>query len=294
MLEVVNLCKNFGSKEILKDINLRVEDGSIFGLVGINGAGKSTLLRCIAAVYRTDKGGAFLDGRETFLDEEIRKDIFFLPDDPYLPPTANLESQMEFYQSFFEFDTEVAEKYIKMLELEKTVPFSNYSKGMKRQACLIFAMAIKPRLIMLDEMFDGLDPLVRLIFKKGIISLVEENGTSVIISSHNLKELEDICDSYGILEDGHVNSYGDLISSKETINKYQVAFKDEKCKEDFKDFDIMHYSTVGTVITMVIRGNSEEIREKLMAMEPILLDDLPVNFEELFIYEMESRGKFYE
>lgn len=294
MLEVVNLCKNFGSKEILKDINLRVEDGSIFGLVGINGAGKSTLLRCIAAVYRTDKGGAFLDGKETYLDEEIRKDIFFLPDDPYLPPTANINSQIEFYKSFYDFDETVVEKYLKMLDLDSSLPFSNYSKGMKRQACLIFAMAIKPRLIMLDEMFDGLDPLVRLIFKKGIISLVEENGTSVIISSHNLKELEDICDSYGILEDGHVNSYGDLISSKEAINKYQVAFNDMKSKDDFKDLDIMHYSTVGTVITMVIRGNNEEIKDKLLAMEPILLDDLPVNFEELFIYEMESRGKFYE
>lgn len=294
MLRISNLKKDFDKKEILNGVNLEINDGSIFGLVGINGAGKSTLLRCIAGVYNYQEGHILLNDKDTYLDEEVRKDLIFVSDEPYLPSTSNLNNLIEYYKAFYDLDEDVVKHYVDLLKLNPKQNFSSYSKGMKRQASLIMAIAIKPKLIMLDEMFDGLDPLVRLIFKKALINLVEENKTTIIISSHNLKELEDICDHFGILENGVITTSGDLIESKENINKYQLAFEDIKTRDDFKDFEVLHFSNEGRVITMVIKGDEEEVTQKLNKLKPLLLDNIPVNFEELFIYEMEARGEYYE
>ena len=149
---------------------------------------------------------------------------------------------------------------------------------------ILMALSIKPKLLLLDESFDGLDPLVRLHIKKALSDLMEDNNSIIIISSHNLKELEDICDSYGILESGKINTYGDLIESKELINKYQLAFKEELNIDDFKDLDIINYSKEGSIYSLVIKGNKEEVINKLNEMNPIILDCLSINFEELFIY----------
>ena len=151
-------------------------------------------------------------------------------------------------------------------------------------------MAISPKYLLLDECFDGLDPLVRLNFKKALTELIQDKKITVIISSHNLKELEDICDSFGILENGKINTYGDLIDSKTNINKYQLAYSIEKTKDDFKDFNLMSIEISGRVVSLVIKGNKEEIMAKLEKSEPLFIDVLPVNFEELFIYEMEARN----
>ena len=155
-------------------------------------------------------------------------------------------------------------------------------------------MAISPRYLLLDECFDGLDPLVRLKFKKALTDLIDDKEISVIISSHNLKELQDICDSFGILENGRIDTYGDLLSSKTNINKYQLAYAEEKTKDDFSDLDVMSIDITGRVVSLVIRGEKEMVTDKLNKTGPLFIDVLPVNFEELFIYEMEARNNGQE
>ncbi len=294
MLRIESVYKNFGENEVLKDLSLTVEDGSIFGLVGVNGAGKSTLLRLISGVYEAEMGKITLDGSDTYSDEAIRSKIAFVSDETFFPHGSTMKSLKTFYQSMYDFDEEAYQKYLKMFELKEDQAIAKFSKGMKRRVSLILALSLNPRLILLDEAYDGLEPLARLRFKKILAELIDEKGISVIISSHSLKELEDICDSYGILEDGRIISYGDLLESRSLINKYQLAFTEEKTAEDFKDFDVMHFEQEGQVYKLVIKGDSEEISGKLREMDPLILNILPADFEELFIYELESRGDRHE
>ena len=294
MLKIEHVNKSFGRKEVLKDLNLEVKDSSIFGLVGVNGAGKSTLLRLISGVYEADGGTIRFNDLDTFANPSIRKEIAFVSDEQYFPIGSTIASVRQLYEAMYDFDKDAYEKYMKMFELEEKFSILNLSKGMKKRVSLLFALSIHPKLLLLDEAYDGLEPLARLRFKKVLADLLEDEQITVIISSHNLKELEDICDSYGILEDGKMLTYGDLVESREQINKYQVVFQDEKQKEDFNDFEILHYEQEGRVIRLVLRGEKEEVRNKLEEMKPVILDVLPVNFEELFIYELESRGENHE
>lgn len=291
MLKISNLDKSFKDKKVLNDLSLDVHDGSIFGLVGVNGAGKSTLLRCISGIYQRDAGVIEFDGRDTYKDEKVRKDIFFVNDEPYYPLAANIRSLKDFYSSYYEFDEEAYQKNLKLFDLEENKPISSFSKGMKRQTLLLFALAIRPKLLLLDEAFDGLDPLVRMNLKKNLYDFIQDSGATIIISSHNLKELEDICDTYGILEDGKISTYGDLLESKANINKYQLAFKDEIDESFFDQFEVLHKHKEGSVYSLVIKGDKEETVRKLEELNPLILDTLSVNFEELFIYEHEGGNK---
>ena len=285
MLEIKNVTKAFKDKSVLDDVSLNIDHGSIFGLVGVNGAGKSTLLRSIAGIYSLDDGLVLFEGLDTHIDVEIRKRIFLVSDDPYYPYGSSIKSLKMFYKSFYDFDEEIYQKYLNLFKLSETDNISNFSKGMKRQALLLIALACKPDLLLLDEAFDGLDPIVRVHIKNALSDLIEDNNSLIIISSHNLKELEDICDSYGILENGHIETYGDLLESKANINKYQLAFKEEVDIEMFKGFDVLYKNMEGRIVTLVIKGNREDVSKKLEALNPLILDVLNVNFEELFIYE---------
>lgn len=285
MLEIKNVTKAFKDKSVLDDVSLNIDHGSIFGLVGVNGAGKSTLLRSIAGIYSLDDGLVLFEGLDTQIDVEIRKRIFLVSDDPYYPYGSSIKSLKMFYKSFYDFDEEIYQKYLNLFKLCETDNISNFSKGMKRQALLLIALACKPELLLLDEAFDGLDPIVRVHIKNALSDLIEDNNSLIIISSHNLKELEDICDSYGILENGHIETYGDLLESKANINKYQLAFKEEVDIEMFKGFDVLYKNMEGRIVTLVIKGNREDVSKKLEALNPLILDVLNVNFEELFIYE---------
>lgn len=285
MLEIKNVTKAFKDKSVLDDVSLNIDHGSIFGLVGVNGAGKSTLLRSVAGIYSLDDGLVLFEGLDTHIDVEIRKRIFLVSDDPYYPYGSSIKSLKMFYKSFYDFDEEIYQKYLNLFKLSETDNISNFSKGMKRQALLLIALACKPELLLLDEAFDGLDPIVRVHIKNALSDLIEDNNSLIIISSHNLKELEDICDSYGILENGHIETYGDLLESKANINKYQLAFKEEADIEMFKGFDVLYKNMEGRIITLVIKGNREDVSKKLETLNPLILDVLNVNFEELFIYE---------
>ena len=290
MLKIENLHKSFRDKEVLKGLNMTVADGSIFGLVGINGVGKSTLLRVIAGVWQADGGSVQLDGKDTYWNEEIRKSIAFVSDEQYYPVGSTVSSLTLMYETMYDFDRELYNRYMKVFDLDPKMSLSSLSKGMRKRVSLLFALCIHPKLILLDEAYDGLEPLARLRLKNILTQMMEDEGTSVIISSHNLRELEDICDTFGILEDGVIMTYGDLLQSKERIRKYQAAFVSETDKETFSSLDILHFEKEGRVVRMVVRGDEEEVRAELKKLDPVLLDVLPVSFEELFIYELESRG----
>lgn len=294
MLRIEHLCKGFRDHEVLRDLNLEIEEGSIFGLVGVNGAGKSTLLRLIAGVYEADAGSITFNDEDTFLDPAIRAQISFVSDEQYYPAGSTVASVKMLYESMYDFDEKAYREYLDLFSLKENMTLRTLSKGNRRRVSLVFALSTHPKLLLLDEAYDGLEPLARLHFKKILARLIEEEKITVIISSHNLKELEDICDSFGILEDGHIVSYGDLLEARDSVNKYQAAFAEDRTREDFRDFDVLHFEKEGRVVQLVIRGKREEVLRKLEKMHPVLTDVLQVSFEELFIYELESRGDIHE
>ena len=294
MLEIKNVFKSFGQKMVLDHLNLEVQEGSIFGLVGVNGAGKSTLLRLIAGVYEPDAGTIVFNGEDTYNNENIRADIAFVSDETRFPHGATIASMKVLYKTMYRFDENRYQKYLKLFELDPKASIVTLSKGMKRRVSLLFALSICPKLLLLDEAYDGLEPLARLRFKQALVELIEDEKNTVIISGHNLKELEDICDSFGILEEGKIMTYGDLLTSRQLINKYQLAFSHPVKREDFASFEVMHFESEGSVVKLVIKGEEEMVSEKLKEMHPLIMDELPVNFEELFIYELESRGEGHE
>jgi len=294
MLKAEHLYKSFGKEAVLKDLNMEVKKGSVYGLAGINGAGKSTLLRIIAGVYKADQGTVTLEGKDTFLASEIRKSISFVADEPYCPSGATIQSMRLFYECMYDFDGALFDSYCRTFDLPPSKPMSAFSKGMKRRTALLFALCTHPELILLDEAYDGLEPLAKLQFRRILAERMEEEGISAIISSHSLRELEDICDAFGILENGAICTGGDLLEMKEKLHRFQAAFAEEMDKDSFKDLDILSFSREGRVIQMVVRGDVEEVRASLMKHHPLLLDVLPVSLEELFVSELESRGIYHE
>lgn len=288
MIDVINLCKSYGNNNVLIDANLKIGDGNIFGLVGINGAGKSTLLRLLSGVMQADSGQILINGEDVYENENVKKYIFFLPDDPYYTTNLTGNQQAAFYKNFYEFDDNIFKRYIEKFSLDPNKPLRNFSKGMKRQIFISLALACRPKYLFLDEAFDGLDPLARLEFKRGLIEL-QEQGTSVVIASHSLRELEDICDSFALL-DGHVvKAYGKIDNELSKLNKYQLVFAENIEQKDLP-FECIHFEKTGRVIKVVVRGDSEEVRAKIATMKPLIVDEIPMDFEDLFIYEVGERG----
>ena len=294
MLTIEHLDKAFGQKQVLTDINLKLNDGSVCGLVGINGAGKSTLLRLIAGVYQRDAGTIQFNGKDTWQDPSIRKEIAFVADEPYTPLGMTIHSMKILYESMYDFDTAFFESMRAEFELDEQKPLTQFSKGMKRRTSILFALSTHPKLLLLDEAYDGLEPLARLRFKQILAQRIEEENLSVLIASHNLRELEDICDVYSILKDGTIAQYGDLIEDRNLLKKYQVAFDHEIGNDLFSTFDLVRYRSEGRVAQLVIRGEEEAVMEELRKLKPVLIDVLPVTFEEMFLYELEGRSESHE
>ena len=291
MLNIERICKRFGKTEVLRDLSLELDGGSVLGLVGINGAGKSTLLRLIAGVYAADAGTILLDGRDTYRDPSVRKRIAFVSDEIYAPIGATVGSVKLLYETMYAFDEKAFEGYCEAFGLSPSMQVSNLSKGMKRRVSLLFALSVHPSLLLLDETYDGLEPLARLQFRRILAERVEEERIGVILSGHNLKELEDICDSFAILDEGRILRSGDLADATARIGRYQLAFDREPERADFEDLDVLRFDREGRVCRMVIRGDAAETERRLREKGPILLDRLPANFEEMFLYELESRGE---
>ncbi len=288
MIEIKKLSKNFGKTKVLADVDLTINDGSIFGLVGINGAGKSTLLRLLSGVLRPDKGEILYDGQPVYENVNIKKDIFFLPDDPYYSLYVTGNQLVELYSQFYNFDKSVFDDHLNKFKLDASKPIRNFSKGMKRQLFICLALACQPKYLFLDEAFDGLDPLARLEFKRDIIGLQEKKIT-VIIASHSLRELEDICDSFAMLDNNTVLSHGKLENALSETFKLQLVFERDIDREGLP-FECISFEKSGRVIRVVARGDKEKIISAVKELNPLVLDEIPMDFEELFINEVQSKG----
>lgn len=290
MIEIKNLSHSLGGKKILDGVNLSLGDGSVMGLVGINGAGKTTLLRLISGVYKADKGEILCDG-QSISSEDTRKKLFFLPDDPYYTVYTTGKSLYDMYKVFYpDMNRIVFEKYLNEFGLDEKKPIRNFSKGMRRQLYVALALSVRPKYLLLDEAFDGLDPLARLAFKRAINKAVEDDGTGVIISSHSLRELEDFCDCYALIDNMTVASSGDISEKVDRFCKFQLAFTsdvDEKC---FIGLPVVSLEKSGRFIRIVLEGKGEELEDKLMALSPAVIEQMPMDFEEMFIHEVEGRG----
>ncbi len=290
MIEIKNLVKSYEKgKPVLKGLTATIGEGCVFGLVGINGAGKSTLLRVLAGVMKADGGQVCVDGEEVYENEKAKRKLFFLPDEPFYTANVTAEGLAQMYRAVYEMDMQVYYKQLASFGLEVNKPIRNFSKGMKRQVFVALALAIAPKYLLLDEAFDGLDPLARLTFKKCIVELVEEKGTSVIISSHSLRELEDICDSYGILDHGEITCSGDLERDLNRVYKFQAAFDRTISQEELR-FECLAFEQTGKVARFITKAEREEVLSKLEALSPIFVEEIEVDFEELFIGEVQARG----
>ena len=289
MIKTENLFKKFGKKVVFENAGIQVESGSICGLVGVNGAGKSTLLRILSGVISPDGGEVLIDGQKVFENEKIKKKIFFLPDDPYYDTGFTAQSVKELYSAFYDFDSAKFNYYINLFKLESKKPIRNFSKGMKRQLFIAAALACNPEYLFLDEAFDGLDPFARLEFKRGLIEL-QESGCTVIIASHSLRELEDICDSFILIDGSTVKNGGKIDAAVEKLVKLQLAFNGDIKREDLP-FECLRYEKTGRIITVVVRGDCEEIKDKLSPLKPLVVEVLPMDFEDLFIEEIRGQRK---
>lgn len=289
MIEIKNLYKNYDNP-VLEDLNLTIEDSSIFGLIGINGAGKSTLMKLISGILEADSGSIKIDGDEVFENTNIKNKIFFLPDEPFYSRNTTPANLPNLYQVFYDIDLTSYFQYLAIFQIPEKKSMYNFSKGMKRQVFCALALAIKPKYLLLDEAFDGLDPLARLTLKKEVLRVQAENDMTVIISSHSLRELEDICDSYGLIDGRRITKSGDILGSTDAYSKFQLAFMEPKKKSDFLDIPYLTLNVDGKFVNIVIKGDKEKALEMLNALNPVVIDEMNVTFEDLFIIEVEARG----
>jgi|SRR5690554_5126846 len=290
MIEFVNVNKSFKNNQVFKNFNLEIKKGTIFGLVGINGAGKSTMLRLLAGVYNVDSGFITINDEDIYENESIKEKIFFLPDEPYYAFNLKGIDLINLYKSYYDIDNDSLNKHLKAFNLDLNKPIHSFSKGMKRQLFVSIAISIKLDYLLLDEAFDGLDPLARLYFKRELIKIVSKNNTTVIISSHALRELEDICDSFGLLDRNEIKISGDLNKKLEETFKYQLACEKFLSKEMIKDVEVINFTVEGKLIKIAFKGKEELFLEEIKSYKPIFVEKLNVTFEDLFIDEIEAKG----
>lgn len=291
MIKTENLTKLFGDSVALENINCTIADGCIYGMVGSNGAGKSTFLRTISGVYKPDSGSATLDGEEIWENPNAKSKIAFVPDDLYYIPGGSLERMAKMYRSLYpQFDTDKFNKLTADLELPKNRGINTFSKGMRRQALTILALSCSPKYVFFDETFDGLDPVMRNYIKQLICEDIVDRGATAIITSHSLRELEDTCDQLALLHRGGLVLESDITDLKTTKYKIQIAFTEDYDRDKFKNIDIVRFTKQGSVANMIVKGSKEETVMKLSAMNPALLDVLPLTLDEVFTYEMEALG----
>ena len=291
MIEIKNLSHTLGTKAVLKDIDLVLSDNKIFGLVGVNGAGKSTLLRCMSAVYTPDSGSVEYDGLNVN-NENVRKDIFFLPDDPYHSLQLTCKSMFNMYKVFYpDADVDTYKRLIREFNLDEKKTLNTFSKGMRRQAYIVCALAIAPKYLLLDEAFDGLDPYTRKKVKAELISLVENKGGTVIISSHSLRELENLCDSFVLLDKKTVYAYGDISEKVNEMCKFQLAFTSQIDESAFDNLPVVAIERNGKFIRIVLKGDRDTMYNSLLELSPAVIEEMKMDFEEAVISEIERSAR---
>lgn len=291
MIEVRQLVKKFGELEVLKGLELNVRKGSIYGLVGSNGAGKTTLLKLLAGIYRPDEGSLLVEGQPVFENTGTKENIVFIPDELFYFNQYSIRETADFFRQVYPtWDENRFNELSKVFGIDVKRRVTKLSKGMKRQVSFWLALSIKPRVLILDEPLDGLDPMIRSKVKKLLMADVAEREMSIVISSHNLRELEDICDYMGILHDGRIIIESELDTLKNGISKVQTAFPEGLPEGLAKAGNILYHEQRGSVQLLIMRGDEQEIKAQVQDFRPLLLDVLPLTFEEIFVYEMGGVG----
>ena len=291
MIKITNLSKSYGDKKVLEDLNCTIKTGSIYGLIGANGAGKSTLLRIIMGIFQKNSGSIEIDGKEISDSEEFKQKLVFVPDDLFFFKNYSINDMVIFYSKLYKnFDKEFAIKMFDKLKLNRKQKIQTFSKGMKRQTALVCALATNADYMFFDETFDGIDPVIRNFMKKVIAEQMEKKETTIIMTSHNLRELEDICANLGLLHKGRTLNESDIDSIKTNKYKIQISLPREFSKEDFQNLNVLSFKKTGSVATVILKGEREGYEKILEDMNPIILDFLPLTLEEIFIYEMEVLG----
>lgn len=285
MIEVRNVMKEFDGFRALDDMSMTVPTGSVYGLVGPNGAGKSTIIRHLTGIYRQDAGEITIDGAPVFENPEVKSRIAYIPDDIFYYANASIREMMDFYRSIYpHFDAERFKKLADAFGLDPKRQMRRLSKGMQKQAAFWIAVSLRPEILILDEPVDGLDPVMRRQIWSIIMADVAENGTTVLVSSHNLRELEDVCDSVGIMNKGKIMIERSLNELQENIVKIQLALPDGESLPE--GLDILHKSNTGRLQSLIMHGTQEDLTEKLQSAHPLFIDAVPLTLEEIFIYEL--------
>ena len=285
MIEVKELKKSFDGFEALKGLNIHVPKGAVYGLVGPNGAGKSTLIRHLSGIYRQDSGEVLIGGQPVYENPAVKEKLAYIPDDIFYYGAATLRDMKNLYRSMIPtFSDARYEKLREAFPLDEKRAMRRLSKGMQKQAAFWIALSCCPEVIVLDEPVDGLDPVMRRQVWSLLLQDVSERGTTVLVSSHNLRELEDVCDHVGIMDKGRMLLERPLAALQESTVKIQLALPDGK--ELPGDLDLLHESSTGRLRTLILRGDAEELTAKLAACGPLFMDVLPLSLEEIFIYEL--------
>ena len=281
MIELKNITKTFGSFKALDGLSMTVPKGAVYGLVGPNGAGKSTAIRCMVGVYRPDCGEITVDGAGVYENPALKARIGYIPDDIFYFPAATLEEMRAFYKGLYlDFDDGLFERLYEIFKLPRKSPIRRFSKGMQKQAAFHLAICCRPDVLILDEPVDGLDPVMRRQVMSLILADVAERGTTVLISSHNLRELEDVCDHVGIMDQGRMLLEKSLADMQGTTHKLQLVGKVPE------GLEVLHESASGRLGTYIIRGSAAQIDEAVAKENPVYYDVLPLSLEEIFIYEL--------
>ena len=288
MIEAKAVSKSFDGFLALNDLDMTVPKGSIYGLVGPNGAGKSTILRHLCGVYRPDSGVITIEDQPVYENPAIKERMVVIPDDVYYYGSASVREMMKFYRGMYPtFSMERFEQLAEAFpEVDAKRPIRRMSKGMQKQAAFWLAMSCCPDYLLLDEPVDGLDPVMRRQVWSLLMGDVAERGTTVLVSSHNLRELEDVCDHVGILSHGQVVIERSLSQLQGTTVKLQVAFPDGVQPGLPQGMEVLHQSQLGRVYTYIVRGSADEVQQQVEAIHPLFVEALPLSLEEIFIYEM--------
>ena len=281
MLKLNHVTKTFGNFKALDELTMTVPKGAVYGLVGPNGAGKSTAIRHILGVYRPDSGSITLDGQEIYENPAVKARIGSIPDDVFFYPSASLEEMRRFYRGIYpQFDDQLFDKLYEIFRLPKDSQIRRFSKGMQKQAAFHLTICTRPDVLVLDEPVDGLDPVMRRQVMSLILGDVAQRETTVVISSHNLRELEDVCDHVGIMDKGRMLMERSLEEMQGNILKLQLV---GPVPQGLK---VLHESSSGRLQTLIVRGTSEEVTARVSAANPVYFDILPLSLEEIFIYEL--------
>jgi len=285
MIEVKNVTKSFDGFRALDGLTMTVPAGAVYGLVGPNGSGKSTILRHITGIYRQDAGEVLVAGAPVYENPEVKAKMAYIPDDVFYFLQASVDDMMRWYRGMYpDFDAERFAKLREVFRLDEKMPIRRMSKGMQKQAAFWLALCMRPEYLILDEPVDGLDPVMRRQIWGLLMADAAERGITVLVSSHNLRELEDVCDHVGILDRGRLLLEHALSELQDNITKVQIALPDGRPLP--KDLSLVHETVSGRLRTLIVRGDPQETLAALQTCDPLFMDALPLTLEEIFIYEL--------